>query len=211
MNWLPPDSAHLTATVVHNHGPAEGRGLDCPEHLVDGQLRGVCIADRDHLRAVAEAATPGPWGAHVLGSEGYDVRATLARPGRLPRVRVARCGYEDWDTDKANAEYVATFDPPTVLGLLQALERVEALHQPWYEVNGVRHHTTVTVHKDDVPAGHVCRIDPNHPQCSPQYEEHEVLACSECRQTTDDGEPGLLFWPCPTARAITGMGSVVPS
>lgn len=29
--------------IVHNHGPAEDRGLDCPERLVDGRLRGACL------------------------------------------------------------------------------------------------------------------------------------------------------------------------
>lgn len=28
---------------VHNHGPAEGRGLDCGEAMVDGKLRGHCL------------------------------------------------------------------------------------------------------------------------------------------------------------------------
>lgn len=28
---------------VHNHGPAEGRGLDCPEQIIDGRLVGACI------------------------------------------------------------------------------------------------------------------------------------------------------------------------
>jgi len=31
---------------VHNHGPAEGRGLDCPERVVEGQLRGACLTPR---------------------------------------------------------------------------------------------------------------------------------------------------------------------
>lgn len=42
----------VTATVqkhrhrVHNHGPAEGRGLDCPEYgRRDGSLVGKCIID----------------------------------------------------------------------------------------------------------------------------------------------------------------------
>lgn len=64
--------------------------------------------DEAAIRARLEAATPGPWEAVVLGSEGYDVRAARPRtPGRLSRVRVARCGYEEWEVDKANAEFIA--------------------------------------------------------------------------------------------------------
>lgn len=34
---------YLDAEPVHNHGPAEGRGLDCGERTVDGKLRGWCM------------------------------------------------------------------------------------------------------------------------------------------------------------------------
>lgn len=44
------DSAELVAesssSRVHDHGPAEGRGLDCPERTVEGRLRGACL-DRE--------------------------------------------------------------------------------------------------------------------------------------------------------------------
>ena len=73
-------------------------------------------------RAIAEAATVGPWVENVLGSEGYDVRANPDPNGNpIRRIRVAKCGYEKWDTDKANAAHIATFDPETVLALLDAL------------------------------------------------------------------------------------------
>lgn len=84
---------------------------------------------------------------------------------------------------------------------------VEALHRPWYEIDGVRHDHTVLVTGKDVPADHVCRIGPEHQACItypgyPDETEHEVLACVECRQTTQDGEPGHPLWPCPTIRAV---------
>lgn len=64
------------------------------------------------MRERAEAASAGPWEPNVLGSEGYDVRATRPRSsGRSSRLRVARCGYEEWETDKANAEHIASWDP----------------------------------------------------------------------------------------------------
>lgn len=31
--------------TVHNHGPAEGPGLGCPERTIDGSLRGACLTD----------------------------------------------------------------------------------------------------------------------------------------------------------------------
>ena len=37
---------------VHNHGPHEGRGLDCPEYTTkDGRLRGACIVQAEIARA----------------------------------------------------------------------------------------------------------------------------------------------------------------
>jgi len=87
--------------------------------------------DRAELRRLADAATPGPWEAVVLGSEGYEVRAPAlpwkagAKVTRRPRV--ARCGYEEWAVDRANAEYVAAVDPAVVLELLGVIDQLEAL------------------------------------------------------------------------------------
>lgn len=86
-------------------------------------------------------------------------------------------------------------------------EPILELHRPWYEFNGVRHDSTVLVTGDAVPADHVCRTGPGHQSCitydgHPEETEHEVLACIECRATTEDGDPGVLLWPCPTVRAI---------
>jgi hypothetical protein len=42
----PVPTAELIPTkrVVHNHGPSEGRGLDCGERrMPDGSLRGHCL------------------------------------------------------------------------------------------------------------------------------------------------------------------------
>lgn len=32
-------------SFVHNHGPAEGRGLDCPEYNLGDRLVGFCLLD----------------------------------------------------------------------------------------------------------------------------------------------------------------------
>jgi len=79
------------------------------------------------LRERAEKATPGPWEESVLGSEGYAVMA--ANPnGGLRRVRVSRHGYEDWDTDKANAEYVASMHPAVALAVATWLDSHADIH-----------------------------------------------------------------------------------
>lgn len=36
--------------AVHNHGPAEGAGLDCPEYTIAGKLMGACMSGYAHLR-----------------------------------------------------------------------------------------------------------------------------------------------------------------
>lgn len=82
----------------------------------------------------------------------------------------------------------------------EALERVLALHVPWYEVSGVRHEQRVIVGWSDAPKGHICVIGAGSDVCDPD-ETHAVLACSECRVAVPDYEYGLSFWPCPTVRA----------
>lgn len=73
------------------------------------------------LRKVAEAATPGEWDASCIGSEGYHLMATNT-DGPKRRIVVARCTYEKWETDRANAEHIAAFHPATVLALLDLIE-----------------------------------------------------------------------------------------
>lgn len=79
------------------------------------------------IRELAGPATSGPWRAEVLGSEGYAVREVEGKPrpgSRIPRpVRVARCGYEDWDTDRANAEHIASWHPAVALAVADWLDR----------------------------------------------------------------------------------------
>lgn len=42
------------ANIVHNHGPEEGLGLDCPESTVNGQLKGACLTGLNFRYAVSE-------------------------------------------------------------------------------------------------------------------------------------------------------------
>lgn len=96
----------------------------------------------------------------------------------------------------------------TAKQLTDRIQAVEALHVPWYEVNGVRHDNLVHVSGEDVPADHICRVGPEFQRCEldPVYPEdsvHVVPACSECRAVTEDGEPGYKLWPCRTRLAVT--------
>jgi hypothetical protein len=75
------------------------------------------------LRTRAAAASTGPWESFVLGSEGYAVVADRPETERRrSRIRVARFGWEDWDTDKANAHWVATMHPGVGLALADWLD-----------------------------------------------------------------------------------------
>ena len=53
---LLPEGGTEPAPLVHNHGPTSGRGLDCPERVVDGRLRGVCMDE-----PVADGSPERPW------------------------------------------------------------------------------------------------------------------------------------------------------
>lgn len=90
--------------------------------------------DADRLRDLAMEATAGPWTAEALGSEGYAVRGPSApvagTRGVQRRPWLARCGWEKWETDRANAEFIAACDPATILTLLDRLDRAERRNPP---------------------------------------------------------------------------------
>lgn len=71
--------------------------------------------DLTKLREVAGQATPGPWEVHDRGI-GYEVHV-----GGHELNHCLRETFDKWD-----AAHIATFDPPTVLALL---DRVEAAEQ----------------------------------------------------------------------------------
>lgn len=76
----------------------------------------------EHIREALGRATPGPWESTPLGSEGYTVTGA-PDPGATGvrakvRLRIARFGYQDWDTDRANAHLIA--NAPTWLAELLA-------------------------------------------------------------------------------------------
>lgn len=80
------------------------------------------MSSHDDIREALASATPGPWDAKPLGSEGYAVTGAPDPDAHGVRAkmrrRIARFGYQDWDTDRANAELVA--NAPTWLAELLA-------------------------------------------------------------------------------------------
>jgi hypothetical protein len=86
-------------------------------------MSSVCSVTPDltHLRKVAEAAKPGDW--RSFGCLIFSRERLTARGGELL----------EWDHPIAqacrdvDAAHIAAFDPPTVLALLDRLERAEAV------------------------------------------------------------------------------------
>lgn len=70
------------------------------------------------LREIAEAATPGPW--HVPYVDGWQV-CYGNKDNPRDEFLIA-----DVDNDPQNASFIATFNPETVLRLLDTIERYEA-------------------------------------------------------------------------------------
>lgn len=93
--------------------------------------------DLGKLREVASAATPGPWGRATTDGMGWAVHR-----GEHETVAL----YADRD----DAEHIATFDPPTVLALIERVERAEAAVErvrticvpDWRSNRGHEHQTT---------------------------------------------------------------------
>lgn len=67
------------------------------------------------LRRIAEEATNGPWERSMFGSDNYRWSVENEEQDSI----VARCN------DRGNRDFIATFDPPTVLSLLDRVERLE--------------------------------------------------------------------------------------
>ena len=76
----------------------------------------------NELRKTAEAATPGPWEMREENPQ-MDGRNFTLRVHDQAGIRMsAHCyGFN------GDPEFIATFDPPTVLALLSRLEQAEAI------------------------------------------------------------------------------------
>lgn len=84
---------------------------------------------RRELKALAEAAAPGPWSTeHTCFDRKIPINGGITAFGR-PYViaHVNRPGSAHAGRDKANAAFIAAANPATVLSLLAALEEAEAV------------------------------------------------------------------------------------
>lgn len=93
----------------------------------------LTAAELERMRRVAEGATPGPWETY----ESIHAETFVCEEGRSMFGVVSQPATGREDYGRANAEHIATFDPPTVLALIDRLEaaearaeRVEALAEP---------------------------------------------------------------------------------
>lgn len=87
--------------TVHNHGPSQGAGLDCPEQIVNGELKGACMTTpaipAEVLNAAVKAGAKRLRTYHSvsmpLGCEGpwqrYEYEARLAITDALPVLLAA--------------------------------------------------------------------------------------------------------------------------
>jgi hypothetical protein len=88
------------------------------------------MVDLAELKRLAEAATPGPWGAfdHYCGRDpetaGQYAQSRLVGPGRFDTVAEVRQGNDDiLGSVDANAAFIAAANPAAVLSLLDLIAR----------------------------------------------------------------------------------------
>lgn len=82
-----PAGAVITNRLVHNHGPDEGRGLDCPERKTEYGLKGACLAppapsDVDPDEALAKALCSAFWGGQVMPNPDNESWLAVVRAAR---------------------------------------------------------------------------------------------------------------------------------
>jgi len=85
-------------------------------------MSGMTSDRLEELRRIAEAATPGPWwvdGWEARTKDGDRFIANIA-----PAFQGASPDASCWEVD-ANIQHIAAFDPPTVLALLDEIERLQ--------------------------------------------------------------------------------------
>jgi hypothetical protein len=111
---------------VHNHGPTEGRGLECPQMTVDGKLVGYCIAPELWTAPAVPAE-------EEAKAEEFDLNALvrqLAQAGWRERElgeSFAGGSCIDWD---AKSEAAQQIEYQVVRGILTELKRIGLLTLP---------------------------------------------------------------------------------
>lgn len=79
------------------------------------------MTDTDRLRAIAQAATPGPWWNDVADDTFGQSEHFVASKDRGRQV----CSYCSDPDESADAEYIATFDPLLVAAMLDVVLAAE--------------------------------------------------------------------------------------
>ena len=108
--------------------------------------------DLTKLRGIANAATPGPWesGQTTFGDPRYGATHACVRSGEMPWTDhlVVSEGCAEADRDMA---HIAAFDPPTVLALIDEIEKLRRWKREAKQVlNGLDNLAKVA----DAPLGH---------------------------------------------------------
>lgn len=114
------------------------------------------LLDLDDLKAKALAATPGSWEFHADDGSALDADVVIAFPwGNGREVTVA-----SW-ASASDSDHIAAFDPPTVLALIERVERAEAqsdvpspcamTHTPPFDF------AQCETHDETFPLGAVCK------------------------------------------------------
>ncbi|HET7326986.1 MAG TPA: hypothetical protein VFJ14_06820 [Nocardioidaceae bacterium] len=95
-------------------------------------------AAASRLRALAEAATPGPWRTECVGSEGWHVFGPCGLDERHPprRPRVSAVTWGSFESDKADAAYIAAMSPPVALAVAELLDAAAQAHEYAVTVGG---------------------------------------------------------------------------
>lgn len=162
----------------------------------------------DEIRAALAAATPGPWDAKPLGSEGYAVTGAPDpdAPGVRAKMRrrIARFGYQDWDTDRANAELVAKA-PTWLAELLAEVDRLREEARAFAEALGFgdgRTEPAATLAQMIDPLTEAMSMARDHIECAVMCELcGEVLAgewCEECHGSGCLPNAELTYLECGT-------------
>lgn len=84
------------------------------------------VSARDDLRRVAEGATPGPWHPSTTGVEAGDHWSVIEYPAMQYVAHIPCNDGENEAQREPDARFIAAFDPPTVLALLDELDAKDA-------------------------------------------------------------------------------------
>src|SRR5690606_19030762 len=110
------DLERAVATKMRRNEERAREHARAKRHSEEGGDDRLTLERLTELRRIAEAATPGPW--RIRTDPRYDDvppdRFVIASAERAHIVETTQGGA--WtDEDLANARYISTFDPPTVL------------------------------------------------------------------------------------------------